>query len=391
MIKLQLSASDEPRAVTLVAQTDATRVSFYRRIGLSQEEVLQTVEVVDGYATFTDARAPEKTLLTYAAVNDWYERSSGREAVLPTWWSLTRPALAGDIRLGDLTLNTIDSDGTVWTLSDIEGWWTLPDADLPNVTRGPEEDGSYVESGRYVARSLTVSGIFLPSNVNKLEVARARLVRSLNAVRKDVTLRVDETPPRRMFVRYSGKTQINTVRSSGLTEFAVEVFAGDPLKYSVDPIYQPPSGSVTNVPVVITAGTSSVGRAYPRHYDTASDNLREYGVPGAPNAVQAINFGDYETPPVFRIYGPADNPRIEIVETGMWMEFIIKLQAGEYLEVDVKEKTVLLNGAVSRRGAMSFMSHWIHIQPGVNSIRFTAQESTSESYMTMTAYSAWLG
>jgi len=46
--------------------------------------------------------------------------------------SLPRPYISGlklnaDVSLGSLQLNTIDSNENVWVVTDIDGWWNLPE------------------------------------------------------------------------------------------------------------------------------------------------------------------------------------------------------------------------------------------------------------------------
>jgi hypothetical protein len=207
---------------------------------------------------------------------------------------------------------------------------------------------------------------------------------------------VDETPPRRLDVRLAGKTSIDTIRQSGLTQFVVQLRAPDPIKYSLDPMRQPDGSAAVSV----GAGSPSGTRAYPRNYDVATDGLREYGTAGSPNVLSVINLGNYSSPPIFRIAGPVTNPTLSLID---WdgkdttdpefsMGFLITLQAGEYLEVDVKEKTVLLNGAVSRRGTMTFESDWFSVPPGESKLRYTALSAPGNTTsVTLTAYSAWLG
>lgn len=398
MIQLSIAVQDSSRSILLTAQSSTAEVDFYRRIGLSDDVIIATnVPVVNGVAEIVDPTPPEKVLLTYFAVDANQERSRGASGVVPSSWQLQRPVLAGDIRLGNMIFNTIDERGTIWTISDIEGWWSIPTAEVPTSQRPRDEDGSYDDSGRYLAREFTLSGVFLPRSPDLLEEARARLVKELDAVRRTVSLRVDETPARRMDVRLAGRTSINTVRQSGLTEFVVELRAADPVKYALEPMRQP--GSSESV-VTVGAGTASGPRTYPRGYDTSTDNLREYGVAGTPNFVSLVNEGNYDSPPVITITGPVSNPRVELVD---WddkedddpteeMSFLITLQQGEYLEVNVKDKTVLLNGAVSRRGTMTFQSDWFTIRPGINTFRYTALTNpTNSTSLTIEAYSAWLG
>lgn len=397
MIQLQIAVQDAARSVLLTARSDTDAVDFYRRIGQSAEVIIALdVPVVDGVATYIDPTPPEKTLLTYFAVDAAQERSRGASGVVPSTWQLQRPVLAGDIQFGNLVLNTIDDLGTIWTVSDIEGWWSIPDAEVPSARRPRDEDGSYDDSGRYLAREFMLSGVFLPRSPDLLEASRARLVKQLDAVRRTVELRVDETPPRRMEVRLAGRTSINTVRQSGLTEFVIQLRAADPVKYALERM-SPPGGTEA---AAVGAGTSSGPRAYPRSYDTSTDNLREYGVQGTPNFLSIVNEGNYNSPPIITISGPVTNPRIELAdwdgkdpdEPTEEMGFLITLQQGEYLEINVKEKTVLLNGSVSRRGTMTFASDWFFLRPGTSTLRYTALTApTNTTSIAIEAYSAWLG
>ena len=74
---------------------------------------------------------------------------------------ITGLKLQEDVQLGELLLNYLDSStGVVWVLSDLQGWWTLPDPEFPDIARG-WGDGSYDANGRYTARVLTLEGSFL--------------------------------------------------------------------------------------------------------------------------------------------------------------------------------------------------------------------------------------
>jgi len=51
-------------------------------------------------------------------------------------------------------------DGTIWTISDIQGWWNLTDSEIPNIERG-FGDGSFDITGRLLSRDLTITGSIL--------------------------------------------------------------------------------------------------------------------------------------------------------------------------------------------------------------------------------------
>lgn len=149
-----------------------------------------------------------------------------------------RPTIGGmelnaDIQLGDLVLNTVDDSDVVWVCTDIEGWWTNPDPEVPDIPRGVQ-DGSYQVSGRYASRNITLSGVFLPPDPTHVGDARERLISTLNLVREGAWLKTSEDPTRQAYVRLTGRPQIQTVNARGRTEFSVGLRAADPIKYHYD-------------------------------------------------------------------------------------------------------------------------------------------------------------
>jgi hypothetical protein len=91
MIQINISVQDESRSVLLTAQTSTDSVDFYRRIGQSADVIIANdVPVVGGIASIVDPSPPEKTLLTYFAVDATNERSRGASGVVPTSWQLHR-------------------------------------------------------------------------------------------------------------------------------------------------------------------------------------------------------------------------------------------------------------------------------------------------------------
>lgn len=100
--------------------------------------------------------------------------------------------LQEDVSLGNLVLNRLDpSTGVVWVLTDLKGWWNLPDSEFPDVARG-WGDGSYDASGRYAARILTLEGSFLTQTPDQVAEARAKLMSVINLVYRGADLIVRE-------------------------------------------------------------------------------------------------------------------------------------------------------------------------------------------------------
>lgn len=106
--------------------------------------------------------------------------------------NVTGMTLGADVRIGNLTLNTIDPNGVVWVCTDIIGWWTTPDPELPDLPRG-WGDGSYDSRGRYTARNLTLNGVFLTQDPSQVAVARKTLIEAIDLVYDGGDLVVSET------------------------------------------------------------------------------------------------------------------------------------------------------------------------------------------------------
>lgn len=139
--------------------------------------------------------------------------------------------LQGNIILGDFIFNTIDELGITWVISDIEGWWNHPSPEVPDISRG-WGDGSYDVQGKYLARSLTLSGVFLVPDPSLVEAARDRLIAATNLVYKGAWLKTGSNPIRASFVRLAGDVEITTTNPRGRTEFEIPLRAADPIKYS---------------------------------------------------------------------------------------------------------------------------------------------------------------
>jgi uncharacterized delta-60 repeat protein len=143
---------------------------------------------------------------------------------------ITGMELNADISLNGLVFNTIDEDGIVWVCTDLQGWWGQSDPEVQDITRGLG-DGSYDIRGRYAAREIEFSGVFLPPNKDAVLQAREKLITAIDLVKNNGWLIVDEEPPKASLVRLVGRPEITTVNARGRTEFSFTLRAFDPVKY----------------------------------------------------------------------------------------------------------------------------------------------------------------
>lgn len=159
---------------------------------------------------------------------------------------------------------------------------------------------------------------------------------------------------------------------NGVAEASVQLVANDPKLYS-DLL----NSQTTTLP------SAGGGRTYPRTYP------RIYGAVATGGSIFATNEGTWATDVLFRIDGPATNPRIENVTTGQTIELDYVLDVGEFMLVDTAARSVLLGGTASRYSSLTDTSEWFDLQPGLNQINFRAVTATAAT-LTAAWRSAWL-
>lgn len=278
--------------------------------------------------------------------------------------------LEADIKLGNLTLNTIDDDNVVWVCTDIEGWWNFPDPELPDLIRG-WGDGSYDARGRWAARLITLKGVFLTQDPSQVPAARAKLIEAANLVYRGGWLVVNEGPQKGAFVRLSGRPDIVTVTPRGRTEFSIGLRAADPIKYE--------------------------------YVDGVEDGYRIATLSPSTTSTVINNTGNTTVPILielskgFTVANPSNPPTITNTENDQVMRIIAGTVADNQLEIDTYNREVLdveydgtdVVNVENGRAKLAVLSDWIYLEPGENTITITNFPAGS----TCTIYyrSGWIG
>jgi hypothetical protein len=169
---------------------------------------------------------------------------------------------------------------------------------------------------------------------------------------------------------YGAKYTWDDKRRLGIADVQIQLKAEDPSIYDADVV----SGN-TGLP---SAGT---GRAYPRAYSYGYGSPAAYDdiyvdtyslithTSGLGGRIDIVNGGNKPTGAVITIYGPIISPTVAHDLTGRQLMFNISLASNEYLEINLRARTVKLNGTANRRNAMSSTSRWFMLAPGINSLR----------------------
>lgn len=159
------------------------------------------------------------------------------------------------------------------------------------------------------------------------------------------------------------------INNGSASEVAIELFATDPRKYS-------DAATTVTLSVAATPG----GFTFPITFPLT------FGAGGTSGLVAVNNLGNISTPPFFKIYGPITNPILRNETTGKQLSLALVINSGDYVDIDVKNSSVLLNGTANRYSSLS-SSQWWYLEPGVNQIRYSA--TSGSSTVDMTYRSAW--
>jgi hypothetical protein len=164
-------------------------------------------------------------------------------------------------------------------------------------------------------------------------------------------------------------------RRLGIFNFQVQILCEDPRIYDPNPIT-----TTTQL-----QATPTVGRSFSKSYPFA------YGAAVGNSSSQIVMGGNRPTPALLQINGPVVNPTIVNNDTGTTMKFNISLANGEYLLINLGNRSVLKNGTTPARSTMTLIGTWYMLQPGPNNFTFGGTQSppTPVATLTITAYSAW--
>jgi hypothetical protein len=238
-----------------------------------------------------------------------------------------------------------------------------------------EDDGGIHGNFFHGRRPVVLQGWIHPDPISEANRRMDRLLRASNAMRADATLTWTETgsDARTLFLRRQQPARITGRRPK---TFMLALVQADSRIYS----------AAVNTQVISAAGGASLGGLA----SPVTSPLQVTGGGGL-GAAGVVNRGTVESPAVLRIDGPITNPVIRNATAGQDIRLTYTLHAGEYLIVDLKTHTVLLNGTTDRYSALDFTnSSWWKLQPGVNDIHLLAAAYSIPAAVTVTWRHAWI-
>ena len=149
----------------------------------------------------------------------------------------------------------------------------------------------------------------------------------------------------------------------------IELIAGDPNLYgqtlNQQDINPPIAGGVT-LPTVIPFALASSG-----------------------GSATVANNGNGASFPIIRIYGPSTNGHVRNSTLGVQFNIATTIATGDYVEIDLLNQTVLLNGITNY--IQYFTGSWWWLEPGNNSIQFNSDGNEPASFARLFWRDAYLG
>ena len=253
-------------------------------------------------------------------------------------------------------LQGVDSDGVKWTTEKVAGWHGAPPMRTARSSRS-QQSGTEPATGHSDERLVTLSGKARGVDTPTIEAAGRRLAAVLASGGMGSLVGESDYGVLSTSVAIEDAPEFELI-APHMAVWQLTVAAPDPL------LYGPPTyGSAS-----LASATPGAGRVWPREWPT------DWGVaPGVtPGAVLVANAGTAAYWPRLRIDGPVWNPVVTMVETGAWVRINGTIPAGQYVDLLMAERRVLLHGTISiRHWPVTSSGDWLAVPPGGGSITWT--------------------
>jgi len=274
--------------------------------------------------------------------------------------------------LDGFVLTGVDEYGVEWTVEESPGWHDGP----PMRTARPQkaqQAGSWGATGHAGERIMTFRGKALAASTAAMEAAARRLAAVLASGGMGELVGSSDYGTLSASVTLEDAPQFDPL-TDRIGAWQLTLAAPDPL------LYGPPTyGSAS-----LASSTPGAGRVWPREWPT------DWGIapgttPGAVSPAPA-NAGTAAYWPRLRIDGPVLNPVVTLMETGAWVRYNGELLAGQWLDWDMANRRVLLQGQVSVREKVTSSGNWLAIPVSGASITWTADTADPAALLSVWGY-----
>lgn len=272
------------------------------------------------------------------------------------------------IDIGELRLGRVDEFGGLWNITAFAGHGSAPtDVQATQRTTG---HGAWIGDRWYAAKPYTIDVGYEGGARADRDFAEARL---LSAVQPDGTaMVVHKETPYRTDVLLNGELSIDPANTYAFTA-QIPLLAPDPFRYAVEPFE-----AFTLLPTQIGGAT------WPKTWPATWDAVVVGGT------MTLVNSGNREAFPTFKAYGPLPDFSLTLVETGerFAVDFADSgggLDEGEWVEVDMRRRRVMLLGQTSLRRAVT--GTFFSIQPGTSTVAFGSTSYNATAFVEAVLFS----
>lgn len=253
----------------------------------------------------------------------------------------------------------IDYDGYVF-----DHWQAISGLNVPpirvNVANRPGQHGAIIHADKLTERPITIEGFLAGLSESDWSTERDALNGAMAPRGSDGALTVGD---RILYCRPVG-LDWGGYQNYIHNEYQAQFKAADPILYGA-------TLKSTNIYLPTATGGFAFPLGFPLAFGTVS-------VGGLYLAANAGNIAVY--PSLVRIYGPVDNPQLKNNTTGDYLKLTLSVASGDYLELNFRDRTIMLNGTASRYSYLDSASTWFQLEPGDNEIRYTANTYQAGSY-----------
>ena len=252
--------------------------------------------------------------------------------------------------------------------------------DSPEVRENADDlvqfDGGIHGDFFYGRRPMTLTGLILnPTSADERNRRMTKLKRASNAMRGDAILQWTLSGGYEQFVAVRRQQPLR-IEGAWQKQFQLPLVAADPRIYGVP---------FKHAQLTAGEGAGETGRGYSRQYPI------NYGGATVSGQMFVENQGNTTTYPLVTVYGPGLNPVITNFTTGQSVHLTYNIGVGEYLVIDMLNRTVLLNSTASRYSAVDFfLSAWWGLEPGQNDLRITYSSFSTGAGLVVQWRDAWL-
>lgn len=267
------------------------------------------------------------------------------------------------------TGTVLNTDSLSFPFIDVTGVSGLDSAPLRvNTDEHQGQDGTYIDSEYMSSRTIVVTGTLYtnPADPDTL-LKQLRADYNSNVIRP-FYFQLPGQPVRYCNGQGGGlKYDIDTNRRWGSTPVQFTVLVGDSYIYDY-----PAQQATTTLSTALDLGTSF----------NASFNMN-FGGSETGDTMTVVNEGTHTAYPVITLSGALVNPVLVDNNSGITMSLGIVMNPGDVLVVDCRNKSVILNGTVSRRNVLVGLN-WFSVPAGASeTVTLTADSGSGTATLSL--------